>query len=210
MIICNINTSLSLSYTTSKYTHSYILHIYIQTHTRYVLVLTLSLFLLQVKATLLQLEVLQPGIEERLSAPPTPCLSCADWFLPAGSARERLENLASSSPVLSRLAGAVRGSSLGPSGGSRARSLFGEKARRSSPQRSLPDGTSEGHAEAGFGSASAPAAHSTPDSQRKSGGRGDSLGSGGSEGGGASGGLFKVHQGLLLESLSLDSDKLLL
>ncbi|XP_075884365.1 protein inturned isoform X1 [Nelusetta ayraudi] len=146
----------------------------------------------QVKATLLQLEVLQPGIEERLSAPPTPCLSCADWFLPAGSARERLESLASSSPVLSRLAGAVRGSSLGPAGGSRARSLFGERARRSSPQRSLLDGASEGHAEAGFGSASTPAAHSTPDSQRKSGGRGDSLGTGGSEGGGASGGLFKI------------------
>lgn len=160
----------------------------------------MNLVFRQVKATLLQLEVLQPGIEERLSAPPTPCLSCADWFLPAGSARERLENLVSPSPVLSRLAGAVRGSSggssTGPSGGFRARSLFGEKSRRSSPQRSLSDEVGEAHAEAGFGSASAPAAHSTPDSHRKSGGHRDPLGSGGSERGGASGGLFKVHQGL--------------
>lgn len=152
------------------------------------------------KATLLQLEVLQPGIEERLSAPPTPCLSRADWFLPAGSARERLENLASPSPVLSRLAGAVRGtsggSSTGPSGGFRTRSLFGEKTRRSSPQRSLSDEAVEGHAEAGFRSASASTAHTTPDSLRKSGGRRNSLGSGGPEGGGASGGLFKVRQGL--------------
>lgn len=156
-----------------------------------------SLVLLQVKATLLQLEVLQPGIEERLSASPTPCLSRADWFLPASSARERLENLTSTSPVLSRLAGAVRGSSggssTGTSGGLRARSLFGEKTRRSSPQRSLSDDVSEGNAEAGFGSASTPAAHSTPDSHRKSGGYRDSLGSGGPEGGRASGGLFKVH-----------------
>lgn len=137
------------------------------------------------KATLLQLEALEPGLEERLNAPPTPCLSCADWFLPAASARERLESLASSSPVLSKLAGAVRGSS----GGSRGRSLFGEKARRSSPQRGLSDAATEGYAEAGLGSTSAPAAHSTPDSQRKLGGHRDSLGSAGFEGSGA---LFKV------------------
>lgn len=144
------------------------------------------------KATLLQLEVLEPGIEERLNAPPSPCLSCADWFLPAATARDRLDSLASSSPVLSKLAGAVRGSSTG----SRGRSLFGEKARRSSPQRSLSDSGSEGHMDAGSGSASLPAAHlsphSTPDSQRKLGGRRDSLGSGGSDESGSSGGLFKV------------------
>ncbi|CAG6022030.1 unnamed protein product [Menidia menidia] len=62
----------------------------------------------QVKATLLQLEALEGGIRARLAAPPTPCLSCADWFLPA--ARER-----PTSPILSRLAGVIRGSS--PSGG---------------------------------------------------------------------------------------------
>ncbi|XP_069028228.1 protein inturned isoform X1 [Embiotoca jacksoni] len=143
----------------------------------------------QVKATLLQLEVLEAGIEERLNAPPAPCLSCADWFLPAGTARDRLDSLASSSPVFSKLAGAVKGSSSG----SRGRSLFGEKSRRSSPQRSLSDSGSEGQTE-GSGSSVAPgfSPHSTPDSARKLGGRRDSLASGGSDGSGGSGGLFKV------------------
>nr|XP_040035553.1 protein inturned isoform X1 [Gasterosteus aculeatus aculeatus] len=138
----------------------------------------------QVKATLLQLEVLEAGIEERLNAPPTPCLSCADWFLPAAS---------SASPVFSKLAGAVKGSS---SSRSRGRSLFGEKARRSSPQRSLADSGSDGQTDAGSGSFSSTAPglspHSTPDSARKLGGRRDSLGSGGSDGSGGSGGLFKI------------------
>uniref|UniRef100_A0A3B4AFX5 Protein inturned n=1 Tax=Periophthalmus magnuspinnatus TaxID=409849 RepID=A0A3B4AFX5_9GOBI len=68
-----------------------------------------SVYVDQVKATLLQLEELEGSIEERLSAPPAPCLSCADWFLPSSSssssssARERLDSLASSSPVLSKL-----------------------------------------------------------------------------------------------------------
>ncbi|XP_037614557.1 protein inturned isoform X1 [Sebastes umbrosus] len=146
----------------------------------------------QVKATLLQLEVLEAGIEERLNAPPAPCLSCADWFLPAATARDRLDSLASSSPVFSKLAGAVKGSSSG----SRGRSLFGEKARRSSPQRSMSDSGSEGQMDAGSGSGSSMAPglspHSTPDSGRKLGGRRDSLGSGGSDGSGGSGGLFKI------------------
>ncbi|XP_034413027.1 protein inturned [Cyclopterus lumpus] len=145
----------------------------------------------QVKATLLQLEVLEAGIEDRLNAPPAPCLSCADWFLPAATARDRLDSLASSSPVFSKLAGAVKGSSSG----SRGRSLFGEKARRSSPQRSLSDSGSEGQMDAGSGSGLSMAPglspHSTPDSGRKLGGRRDSLGSGGSDGSGGSGGLFK-------------------
>ncbi|KAI3376286.1 hypothetical protein L3Q82_016793, partial [Scortum barcoo] len=146
----------------------------------------------QVKATLLQLEVLEGGIEERLNAPPAPCLSCADWFLPAATARDRLDSLASSSPVFSKLAGVVKGSSAG----SRGRGLFGEKARRSSPQRSLSDSGSEGQIDAGSGSGSSMAPglspHSTPDSARKLGGRRDSLGSGGSDGSGGSGGLFKI------------------
>ncbi|XP_062416792.1 protein inturned isoform X2 [Pungitius pungitius] len=139
----------------------------------------------QVKATLLQLEALEAGIEERLNAPPTPCLSCADWFLPAASSSA---SSSSSSPVFSKLAGAVKGSS---SSRSRGRSLFGEKARRSSPQRSLADGGSEGQTDAGSGSGLAPglSPHSTPDSARKLGGRRDSLGSAGSDG---SGGLFKI------------------
>ena len=149
---------------------------------------------LQVKATLLQLEVLEAGIEERLNAPPAPCLSCADWFLPAATARDRLDSLASSSPVLSKLAGAVKGSSTG----SRGRSLFGDKARRSSPQRSLSDSGSEGQMDgsgSGSGSSMAPglSPHSTPDSARKLGVRRDSMGSGGSDGSGGSGGLFKVQ-----------------
>ncbi|KAM8747705.1 protein inturned isoform 2-T2 [Acanthopagrus schlegelii] len=147
----------------------------------------------QVKATLLQLEVLEAGIEERLNAPPAPCLSCADWFLPAATARDRLDSLASSSPVLSKLAGAVKGSSTG----SRGRSLFGDKARRSSPQRSLSDSGSEGQMDgsgSGSGSSMAPglSPHSTPDSARKLGVRRDSMGSGGSDGSGGSGGLFKI------------------
>ncbi|XP_019951134.2 protein inturned isoform X2 [Paralichthys olivaceus] len=148
----------------------------------------------QVKATLLQLEVLEAGIEERLNAPPAPCLSCADWFLPAATARDRLDSLASSSPVFSKLAGAVKGSSSG----SRGRSLFGERSRRSSPQRSLSDSGSEGQMDAGSGSGSSVAPgfspHSTPDSARKLGGRRDSLGSGGSDGSGGSGGLFKISR----------------
>ncbi|XP_022072904.1 protein inturned isoform X2 [Acanthochromis polyacanthus] len=148
----------------------------------------------QVKATLLQLEVLEAGIEERLNAPPAPCLSCADWFLPAATARDRLDSLTSSSPILSKLAGAVKGSSSG----SRGRSLFGEKSRKSSPQRSLSDSGSEGQMDAGSGSGSSGAPglspHSTPDSARKLGGRRDSMGSGGSDGSGGSGGLFKASR----------------
>uniref|UniRef100_A0A673BZZ8 Protein inturned n=1 Tax=Sphaeramia orbicularis TaxID=375764 RepID=A0A673BZZ8_9TELE len=129
----------------------------------------------QVKATLLQLEVLEAGIEERLSAPPAPCLSCADWFLPAATARDRLDSLTSSSPVLTKLAGVVKGSSSG----SRGRRLFGERSRKSSPQRSQSDSGSEGPTEARSGSSAARglSPHSTPDSARKLGGRRDSLGS---------------------------------
>ncbi|KAM6949628.1 protein inturned isoform 2-T2 [Aplochiton taeniatus] len=136
----------------------------------------------QVKATLLQLEGLEAGMEERLSAPPTPCLSCADWFLPsaAASARDRLDSLAASSPVLSKLAGAVKPSSAG--GSSRGRSVFGERARRPSPQRSLSDSGSEGQPDGGSGSGSSTVL----------GGRRDSLGSAGSDGSGGSGSLFKT------------------
>ncbi|PWA28908.1 hypothetical protein CCH79_00012845 [Gambusia affinis] len=146
---------------------------------------TLELLLCrQVKATLLQLNALEAAMEERLNVPSAPCLSCADWFLPAASTRDRL---ASSSPVLSRLAGAIRGS---PSG-HRGRSLFGEKSRKSSPQRSLSDSGTEGPVDARSGSSAALglSPHSTPDSERRIGGRRDSLGSDGS---GGSAGLFKM------------------
>lgn len=142
---------------------------------------------------MLQLEVLEVGIEERLNAPPTPCLSCADWFLPAATARDRLDSLASASPVFGKLAGAVKGASTG----SRGRGLFRERARRFSPQRTPSDGGSEGQMDAGSGSVSsaapAPSPHSTPDSPRKLGVQRDSFGSGGSHGSGGSGGVFKVR-----------------
>eukprot|EP00066_Takifugu_rubripes_P028361 XP_011617627.1 PREDICTED: protein inturned isoform X2 [Takifugu rubripes] len=124
----------------------------------------------QAKATLLQLEALESGIEERLNAPPAPCLSCADWFLPSAATRD---SLASSSPVFSKLTGAVKGAS-----DSRGRGLFGDRSRRFSPQRGLSDSGSEGQGDAGLGS--------TPESPRKPGGRRNSLGSDGG------GGLFKI------------------
>ncbi|KTG04104.1 hypothetical protein cypCar_00017971, partial [Cyprinus carpio] len=143
----------------------------------------------QVKATLLQLESLDAAIEERLSAPPTPCLSCADWFLPAGG-RDRQDGIGSS-PILSRLTAAIKP----PWPGGMGRSLFGEagsgssslRGRRPSPQRSLSDSGSEGHAD---GTPSF-----TPDAVRRtlsSGTRRDSLGSGGSDGSLGSAGFFKI------------------
>ncbi|CAL8378371.1 unnamed protein product [Boreogadus saida] len=127
----------------------------------------------QVKATLLQLEGLEGGMEDRLGAPAAPCLSCADWFLPgAASARDRSgatpsPSSSSSSPVLSKLAGAMRGPSLA---GARGRGLFGDRARRPSPRRNPSDSGNDGP-------------------QQDPGPRRDSLGSGGSD---CSGSLFKV------------------
>lgn len=149
----------------------------------------------QVKATLLQLESLDSAIEERLSAPPTPCLSCSDWFLPAGG-RDRQDGIGSS-PILNRLTAAIKP----PSPGRIGRSLFGEvgsgssglRGRRPSPQRSLSDSGSEGHADASFTSGLSP--HATPDAVRRtpsSGTRRDSFGSGGSDGSLGSAGFFKV------------------
>ncbi|XP_058250844.1 protein inturned isoform X2 [Hemibagrus wyckioides] len=133
----------------------------------------------QVKATLLQLESLECAIEERLSAPPTPCLSCADWFLPS-SGRGR-QDVIGSSPILNRLTAAIKP----PSPGTIGRSLFGEagagsglKGRKPSPQRSVSDSGSE-LGDVGLRMPSA-------------GTRRDSLGSGGSDGSGSSGGLFKI------------------
>uniref|UniRef100_A0A672RBI2 Protein inturned n=1 Tax=Sinocyclocheilus grahami TaxID=75366 RepID=A0A672RBI2_SINGR len=140
----------------------------------------------QVKATLLQLESLDAAIEERLSAPPTPCLSCADWFLPAGG-RDRQDGI-SSSPILSRLTAAIKP----PSPGGMGRSLFGEagsgssslRGRRQSPQRSLSDSGSEGHADGTPSFTSGLSPHATPDAVHRmpsSSTRRDSLGSGGSK-----------------------------
>ncbi|XP_052002850.1 protein inturned-like isoform X4 [Xyrauchen texanus] len=143
----------------------------------------------QVKATLLQLESLYAGIEERLSAPPTPCLSCADWFLPAGG-RDR-QDVIGSSPILNRLTAAIKPTSPAVI----SRSLFGEigtsglKGRRPSPQRSLSDSGSEGHGE---GVASLTPGLSPHERTPFSGTRRDSLGSGGSDGSLGSAGFFKI------------------
>ncbi|KTF79129.1 hypothetical protein cypCar_00031260 [Cyprinus carpio] len=149
----------------------------------------------QVKATLLQLESLDAAIEERLSAPPTPCLSCADWFLPAGG-RDRHDGIGSS-PLLNRLTAAIKS----PSPGGIGRSLFGEsgssslRGRRQSPQRSLSDSGSEGHADGTPTFTSGLSPHATPDAVRRtppSGTRRDSLGSGGSDSSLGSAGFFKI------------------
>ncbi|KAK6323329.1 hypothetical protein J4Q44_G00056680 [Coregonus suidteri] len=146
----------------------------------------------QVKATLLQLEELDVGMEERLAAPPAPCLSCADWFLPS-SARDKLDTLAASSPVLSKLAGVVKPPSSAQGGGKVVgRSLFGGGARRPSPQRSQSDSGSEGQPDGGVGRPTGLSPHSTPDSARKLVGQRDSLGSGGSDGSQGSGSIFKI------------------
>ena len=95
----------------------------------------------QVKTTLHQLEGVDARINERLASSPTPCLSCADWFL-AGS-RDKLDNL-TTSPILSRLHSA---SKIAASPTCR-RTLFGDyslKTRKPSPSRSGgPDNGLEG------------------------------------------------------------------
>uniref|UniRef100_A0AAR2K1U9 Protein inturned n=1 Tax=Pygocentrus nattereri TaxID=42514 RepID=A0AAR2K1U9_PYGNA len=137
----------------------------------------------QVKATLLQLESLDSAIEERLCTPPTPCLSCADWFLPSAT-RDRLDGIGSS-PILNRLTAAIKP----PSPSLIGRTLFGEagsgvgpvglKGRRPSPQRSLSDSGSEGRGETAMTFTSGHSPHTTPDSARRippGGSRRDSLG----------------------------------
>ncbi|KAK6493907.1 protein inturned isoform X1 [Huso huso] len=164
-----------------------------------------SIYVDQVKATLLQLEGLDTSIEDRLAAPPTPCLSGADWFIP--SARERLESI-TNSPVFSKLHSSLKATSP-----TSKRVLFGEstlKNRRASPQRSLSvsDSGSEGHGDNHSFSASI-SPHATPDSIRKF-GRRESQGSGASDGSGGSGNIFKskkkhpnpFYLGTLKKSLS--------
>ncbi|KAG7273840.1 hypothetical protein CRUP_024862 [Coryphaenoides rupestris] len=123
-----------------------------------------------VKATLLQLEALHGGMEERLGVPTT--LSCADWFLPAASHRHRLDHVvasatsSSSSVVLSK--------------------LFGDRARRPSPKRSLSDSGNDGPQQGAVGSGP----HTTTLDARRLEPCRDSLWSGGRNG--SSGSLFKM------------------
>ncbi|XP_073748343.1 protein inturned isoform X6 [Callorhinus ursinus] len=132
----------------------------------------------QVKTTLHQLEGIDCHINERLTSSPSPCLSCADWFL-TGS-HEKLDNL-TTSPILSRLPGT---SKVATSPTCR-RILFGDyslKTRKPSPSRS--SGGSDNGCEGGEGVGLSP--HAIPNAVWK---QRESQGSDGSE---ESGALLKV------------------
>lgn len=99
----------------------------------------------QVKATILQLEGIDAGIEERLDSPSIPPLSCADWFLPATC--DKLESL-TTSPILSKLQNTSKSVTTPAS----KRTLFGDSSlmtRKPSPTRNSggPDHCNEGPAE---------------------------------------------------------------
>uniref|UniRef100_A0A8C3SS67 Protein inturned n=1 Tax=Chelydra serpentina TaxID=8475 RepID=A0A8C3SS67_CHESE len=135
----------------------------------------------QVKATILQLEGIDSSIEERLESPSIPCLSCADWFLPAS--RDKLESF-TTPPLLSKLQNTSK-STTSPTS---KRTLFTDsslRTRKPSPSRSSggSDNGSEGPEEGGGLNPLA-----TLDQVRKH-ERKESQGFGGSEG---SGSLFKV------------------
>ncbi|XP_019521009.1 PREDICTED: protein inturned [Hipposideros armiger] len=132
----------------------------------------------QVKSTLQQLEGVDSRINERLASSPSPCLSCADWFL-SGS-HEKLDAL-TTSPILSRL----QGTSKVATSPTCRRTLFGDysvKTRKPSPSRSSVG--SDNGCEGGECVGSSP--HTTPDAVRK---QRESQGSNGSE---ESGALSKV------------------
>uniref|UniRef100_A0A8C0IWE6 Protein inturned n=1 Tax=Chelonoidis abingdonii TaxID=106734 RepID=A0A8C0IWE6_CHEAB len=135
----------------------------------------------QVKATILQLEGIDSSIEERLESPAIPCLSCADWFLPAS--RDKLESF-TTPPILSKLQNTSK-TAMSPTS---KRTLFTDsslRTRKPSPSRSSggSDNGSEGPEEGGGLNLLA-----TVDQVRKH-ERKESQGFGGSEG---SGSLFKV------------------
>ncbi|XP_044079952.1 protein inturned isoform X4 [Neovison vison] len=128
----------------------------------------------QVKTTLHQLGGIDCRISEQLTASPSPCLSCADWFL-TGS-HEKLDSL-TTSPILSRLPGT---SKVATSPTCR-KILFGDyslKARKPSPSRS--SGGSDNGCEGGEGIGLSP--RTTPDAIWK---QRESQGSDGSEESGA-------------------------
>uniref|UniRef100_UPI00398F346E protein inturned isoform X2 n=1 Tax=Pristiophorus japonicus TaxID=55135 RepID=UPI00398F346E len=142
-----------------------------------------SVYVDQVKATLLQLEGLEASIQDRLGSPTTPCLSCADWFLPS---RDKFESL-SNSPIISKLQGTSKSTQSSTS----RRTLFGDSSLRmqkSSPPKSnsASDNGGERHGDASsFSMNFSP--YSTSDMIKKH-PRRESQGSGGSEG---SGSIFK-------------------
>ncbi|XP_049741321.1 protein inturned [Elephas maximus indicus] len=102
----------------------------------------------QVKTTLHQLEGVDSHIDEWLASAPSPCLSCADWFL-TGS-RDKPDTL-TTSPILSRL----QGTSKVATSPTCRRTLFGDyslKTRKPSPSRSSggSDNGCEGREGVGF------------------------------------------------------------
>ncbi|XP_078067277.1 protein inturned [Mustelus asterias] len=143
-----------------------------------------SVYVDQVKSTLLHLEGLEASIQDRLDSPATACLSCADWFLP--SSRDKFESI-SSSPIISKLQGTTKSIQSSTS----RRTLFGDSSLRmqkSSPPRSNSASESGGerHGDTGFfGMNFNP--YSTSDTIKKQ-PRRESQGSCGSEG---SGSIFK-------------------
>ncbi|XP_067898935.1 protein inturned isoform X2 [Heterodontus francisci] len=137
----------------------------------------------QVKTTLLQLEGLEASIEDRLHSPSTACLSCADWFLP--SSRDKFESI-SSSPIIK-----LQGTTKSTQSPTSRRTLFGESSLRmlkSSPPRNsgISDNGGERPGDAGsFNMNFSP--YSTSDMIKKH-PRRESQGAGGYEG---SGSVFK-------------------
>ncbi|XP_008682619.1 protein inturned [Ursus maritimus] len=132
----------------------------------------------QVKTTLQQLEGIDCRISEQLTSSPSPCLSCADWFL-TGS-HEKLDSL-TTSPILSRLPG----TSKVVTSPTCRRILFGDyslKTRKPSPSQS--SGGADNGCEGGERVGLSP--HTTPDALWK---QRESQGSDGSE---ESGALLKV------------------
>ncbi|XP_052036552.1 protein inturned isoform X2 [Apodemus sylvaticus] len=112
----------------------------------------------QVRATLHQLEGVDPRLEEQLATPPGPCLSGADWFLTVP--REKAEGL-TTSPILSRL----QGPSKTATSPTCRRTLFSDysfKARKPSPSR-IGGGREPGEGDESVGLSP----HATPDAVRK-------------------------------------------
>ncbi|XP_072351780.1 protein inturned isoform X3 [Scyliorhinus torazame] len=106
-----------------------------------------SVYVDQVKSTLLQLEGLEASIQDRLDSSSTASLSCADWFLP--SSRDKFESI-SSSPIINKLQGTTKSAQSSTS----RRTLFGDsnlRMQKSSPPRSNSASESGGerHGDAG-------------------------------------------------------------
>ncbi|XP_068126306.1 protein inturned isoform X2 [Hyperolius riggenbachi] len=141
----------------------------------------------QLKASLLQLEMLDTSIEERLNASANPCLSCADWFLP--SARDRFQSVVNS-VMMNKLSTPKKANYSLSRKGLTADSPSSLRIRKPSPSRSSggSDNGSDGVLEnTNF------LCQSTPDMSRKI-GRRESQGSGGSEGSGGSGNVLKISK----------------